>query len=70
MRKSTGSGDKAINAIINLNEKVFLAEAEASLARFKSGTTLSEFDGIPVTIKDESDVEGAVLCLCCRSSQF
>jgi Asp-tRNA(Asn)/Glu-tRNA(Gln) amidotransferase A subunit family amidase len=47
-----------LNAIINLNEQVFLAEAEASLERHKSGKTLSEFDGIPITIKDESDVKG------------
>ncbi len=56
--KSTGSGPDCVNAIIRVNAESFLREAEASRLRYVNGTTLSEFDGIPITVKDEFDVEG------------
>jgi hypothetical protein len=58
VKKSTGNQPDAINAIIKLNDADFLAEAEASAERYRQKTTLSEFDGIPITIKDEIPIKG------------
>ena len=45
-----------INAFTNVNGCEALEEARISDSRRKSGSTLSELDGIPIAVKDNIDV--------------
>lgn len=56
--RESNSGPHALHAIIALDETDLLAQARASAERHRTGTTLSRWDGIPITIKDELDVAG------------
>ena len=50
--------DPQIRAFLEVSAENALREAEAADARRKSGKTLSEWDGIPVGIKDNIAVKG------------
>lgn len=45
-------------AFVEVRPSLVLAAADASTARWKANKPLSALDGIPVTIKDEVDIEG------------
>lgn len=47
-----------INALYDIRRDAALAEAEAAEARWKAGRPLSDFDGVPVTIKDSIPATG------------
>jgi len=47
-----------LDAFVLLDEERVLEQAEASTARYKSGTPLGPLDGVPIPIKDELDVQG------------
>jgi len=49
-----------LRAFIRLNLQRVLDDAQASAERFKRGKPLSIFDGVPIGVKDEFDVEGFV----------
>jgi aspartyl-tRNA(Asn)/glutamyl-tRNA(Gln) amidotransferase subunit A len=44
--------DAALNAMCHIDEKMTLAMAEASAARWRAGKPLSPLDGVPLVIKD------------------
>lgn len=48
----------ALNAFMVIDRAGAMAQARASLARWRAGTPLSPIDGVPVTIKDTVDIEG------------
>ncbi|CAM3896442.1 amidase family protein [Tsukamurella ocularis] len=48
----------AINAIAHRDDRAARAAAEASAARWAAGSPLSDFDGLPVTIKDSINAVG------------
>jgi Asp-tRNA(Asn)/Glu-tRNA(Gln) amidotransferase A subunit family amidase len=41
-----------------INRDQIMREAEESTKRYKAGTTIGPFDGVPIAIKDEVDMEG------------
>ncbi|MGD9881448.1 amidase [Reyranella sp.] len=47
-----------LNALVLVDEAAARAAARASEARWRSGTPLSIFDGVPTTIKDTTPVKG------------
>jgi aspartyl-tRNA(Asn)/glutamyl-tRNA(Gln) amidotransferase subunit A len=49
---------KALNAFVVVDTDGALAAAEASQARWRSGTPLGPLDGVPATIKDNIPVKG------------
>ena len=57
-QKASDSGPKPLRAYIAINAEDVLAQARASAERWRAGTTLGLFDGVPVAIKDEMDVAG------------
>lgn len=56
-------GPDALHAIIALNATDLLTQAEASTERHRTGHVLSPFDGIPIVVKDEIDVQGYRTCV-------
>jgi Asp-tRNA(Asn)/Glu-tRNA(Gln) amidotransferase A subunit family amidase len=56
--KKSNEGDKAINAIIRINETEVLKQAEDSWQRIQAGKPLSALDGIPVIVKENIDIAG------------
>ena len=50
--------DSNLNAIVTLDAAGARASAQASAARWRSGTPLSPLDGVPITIKDNLLVRG------------
>ncbi len=55
-RLDTGSG--AMHIFIERNGDRVLAEARASRERYRQNAPLGPLDGVPITVKDEIDVEG------------
>ena len=55
---ASDSGPRPLRAYIAIHRDDVLAEARASAARWRAGTPLGLFDGVPVAIKDEMDVAG------------
>lgn len=54
-----GSKNPLYNAFVVLkDEKSLLAEAQESESRWRAGTPSGSLDGLPITIKDETDVIG------------
>ena len=51
-------GDKPLRAFLAYNPDDIMNQAEASKERFRRGQPLSVLDGVPVTIKDQLDVQG------------
>ncbi len=51
---------RELNAFTAVLREQALAEADASLARYRAGRPLSELDGVPVSIKDLMHVKGTV----------
>src|ERR1041385_1026507 len=47
-----------INAIVTLDPDGARKAADASSARWKSGSSLGAFDGVPLTVKDNIPVRG------------
>src|ERR1035437_5545550 len=48
----------ALKAFIAVDRDDLIAQARASAARWRSGTAIGPFDGVPVAIKDEMDQAG------------
>lgn len=51
-------GDGAMHIFIERNDERILAEARASRERYRQHAPLGPLDGVPVSIKDELDVDG------------
>lgn len=56
--KMSNEGDEPLNAIIGVDEKTLLRDAEASAARWDTGTPLSCIDGVPIAVKSQLKVAG------------
>lgn len=51
-------GDGAMHVFIERQNERVLAEARASRERYRQNAPLGPLDGVPITVKDELDVEG------------
>ncbi len=58
MLKRASALQPHLNALVLVDEEGARAAAKASEGRWKTGTQLSPFDGIPTTIKDTTNVKG------------
>ena len=61
--EKTSKIDKEINAFLSINQETILEEAKLSDERRKHGNEKSDFDGIPIAIKDNIAVENE-RCTC------
>ncbi len=52
------SVNEQLNALYGVRTEAALDEAKASEARYRAGTPISDFDGVPVTIKDSVNAVG------------
>ena len=50
-------------SILFINREKTFAAADASTERYKNGSPLGALDGVPVTVKDEFDLDGFKKCL-------
>ena len=57
-RDESDKGSKPLRAFIAVHREDVLAQAKASTERWRAGTPLGLFDGVPAAIKDEMDVAG------------
>ncbi len=57
-RARLDTGDKPLRTFIAMSESDLLAQAEASAARHRGGTSRGFLDGVPVAVKDELDQAG------------
>ena len=57
-RAESEKGPKPLRAFIAVHREDVLAQAKASTERWRAGTPLGLFDGVPAAIKDEMDVAG------------
>lgn len=55
---ASDAGPHPLRAMIAVQRDDLIAQARASAARWRAGTPLGLFDGVPVAIKDEMDVAG------------
>ena len=58
MIAESDTGPTPLNAFVALDANDVRAQAKASAARWAAGTPLGPLDGVPVTVKDEMDVQG------------
>ncbi|MCQ2378292.1 MAG: Asp-tRNA(Asn)/Glu-tRNA(Gln) amidotransferase subunit GatA [Victivallaceae bacterium] len=61
MLENIRRSDGRIHAFLNVDENAALAAADASDARRAAGAPLSDFDGVPIGVKDNISVEGETL---------
>ena len=54
--------EQPIQPFVYFSEDEILRQAQASALRYKTNTTLGPLDGVPVVIKDESDVASLPSC--------
>lgn len=54
--QDSDSGNKPLRAFIAVNREDVMRQARESTERFKAGTPLGVFDGMPVAVKDEIDM--------------
>ncbi|KAF0689418.1 Aste57867_19124 [Aphanomyces stellatus] len=55
---ASNAAEIPLRAVIASNKDAILKEATASTARYAAGTPSGPLDGVPVLIKDETDVQG------------
>lgn len=56
--RASDDGERPLRAFIAVREDDLLAQARASTARWKAGTPLGPWDGVPVAVKDEMQAAG------------
>ncbi|KXS21020.1 amidase signature enzyme [Gonapodya prolifera JEL478] len=56
--KASNESYPALNSIVQYEPERILAQARASAERWAAGKPLSVLDGVPVTCKEEADIEG------------
>jgi Asp-tRNA(Asn)/Glu-tRNA(Gln) amidotransferase A subunit family amidase len=56
--RALGAHTPPMPAVLDFDDATALAAAEASAARWQRGAPLSPLDGVPITIKEQSDMAG------------
>lgn len=56
--EDSNSGDKPLRAIVSVNRELILSMAESSTERWKNGSQLSLIDGVPISVKEDFNING------------